>query len=213
MGLAEEKTAFLLANGNPITIIRPSGNIPTTGRIMAIKRRTDMYSINYLREAIFVADSVVQRGDWIRDEATGEQYFVEALQVKTKGGSVLSIDAELYMINYPSIPIQRLQKTYDDSGNLIGSSWQTIATLPGNVQHVNGKTEYRDGLLLPDAVFKITTQTDKGLIAGDAGMLPTSFSVQLNDRLILDEKPYRVIDIDLSTMPGLQVIQVAVDSR
>jgi hypothetical protein len=198
MAFADDKAAFILANGNPITIIRPSGNLSTIGRIMAMKRRTGFFSINYLREALFAPDCGIQRGDLIRDETTGEQYFVEGFQEKTRNGVVTSINAELYAVNYPAIQIERLQSVADTNLNK-KISWVQVATVPANVEHVNGKVAYKEGLLLPETVFRVTMQT--------------SVTVLLNDRFIIDGKPYKADDINLSVIPGLQVIQLSVDSR
>lgn len=202
MSLADSKAAFILANGNPITIIRSTGNVTTTGRIMAMKRRTGFFSINYLREALFVPTSGVQRGDLIRDETTGEQFFVEGFQTKTRDGIVSSLNAELYMVNYPAVQIQQEQTTYDLSGNITGMCWITISTVPANVEHVKGDTSYKEGLLLADTTFLLTVQT-----AVEIKLTPTP------DRIIIDGHSYQVSDINLSIIPGLQVVQVKPDTR
>jgi hypothetical protein len=198
MDFAQQKASFILASGNPITILRSSGNVSTIGRIMAMKRRTGFFSINYLREALFAPDSGIQRGDLIRDESTGELYFVEGFQEKTMQRVVISINAELYMVNYPAVQIQRLQTVADANLNK-KTSWVQVATVPANVEHVNGNIAYKDGLLLPTTVFRITMQTQ--------------VVVQMLDRFVIDGKNYKADDINLSVIPGLQVIQVSVDPR
>lgn len=199
MELATSKADWIANNGDPITIIRGSGNVNTTGRIMAMKRRTGFFSINYLRSALFAPSSGVQRGDLILNNATGEQFFVEGFQIKTRQGIETSLNAELYAVNYPSVTIQRYQKTYDTSGNAVGSTWGAVGTVPMNVEHKSGNTPFKDGLLLATTVFLLTFQT--------------TVTVQLEDQVLIDGRGYKVDDINLSVIPGLQVVQVSVDTR
>jgi hypothetical protein len=135
MSLADQKTAFILANGDPVTIIRTSGNLSTIARIMPMKREKTrgFLSYNYMKDALFTANSGLKRGDLIRDESTGDQYYVLGFQPKELQGVVTSIKAELFRINSDSNVavsvtriIQNATPTYDSFGKPTNSTTSTF---------------------------------------------------------------------------------------
>lgn len=202
MGLLQQKIAFIQANGDPITIIRPGGNISTYARIVKGRQLLSPYEINFVRFMLFMPACGLQHGDLLQNGTTGEQSFVAAIQNRTLQGVVSGVYTELYVANYPSVSIQREQSTYDSSGNLTGTSWTVVASVPMNVEHVNGNVPYKDGLLLADTVFRIILQT-----ATPIQLIP------IPDRVVIDGRNYQVSDVNVSIAPGLQIVQVKTDMR
>jgi hypothetical protein len=201
MDFVDQKRAFIAQYGDPITILRDSGNVSTRARLIKGRQLLSPFENNFVRFMLFPWDSGIQRGDLIRNEVTGAQFFVRATHEQTLQQSLVSIEAELYMVNYPSVEVQRLQPgSVDDYGNVTGDpTWVTVATVPMTVEHVNGSIPYKDGLLLADTVFRLVMQT--------------SVPLQLLDRVVIDGRPYAVSDINLTVSLGLQVVQVKTDMR
>ncbi|GMA50131.1 hypothetical protein GCM10025857_14880 [Alicyclobacillus contaminans] len=199
---AQEKRDFIIEYGDPITILRSSGNVSTFGRYVKGRQLLSPFEINFIRFMMFAWDSGVQRGDLIQNETTGAQFLVASTQEHTLQQSLVSVEAELYMVNYPTVEIQRVMPPeYDDCGNPVDGSggWTSIASVPMTVEHVNGNVPYKDGLLLADTVFRLTMQT--------------AVPLQLMERVIIDGNPYAVSDINRSVSPGLLVAQVKQDMR
>lgn len=202
MSLLQDKASFIKAHGDPITIIRPGGNISTYARFVKGRQLLSPYEINFVRFMLFLTDSSIQRGDLAQNVTTSEQYLVAGVEDRTLNGVLSGVYTELYVVNYPSVQVQRLSTGYDENGNPLPSTWNPIATLPMNVEHVNGNVPYKDGLLLQDTTFRIMCQTS------------TNLEISPNpDRIVIDGKNYEVNDINLSIVPGLQVVQVKVDNR
>jgi len=203
MEILDQKIAFIEANGDPITIIRPGGNVSTYARIVKGRQLLSPYEINFVRFMLFMPSSGLQRGDLIQNATTGEQSFVAAMQDRTLQGAVSGVYTELYNANYPSVTPQRLVPgTVDQYGNTTPATWTNLATVPMNVEHVNGNVPYKDGLLLADTVYRIIMQT-----ATPLQLIPNS------DRVVIDGRNFQVSDINLSIAPGLQVVQVKTDMR
>jgi|GEM_PF-5435854 len=192
-------TNLVASYGDSITIYRSSGNFSTHGQWVAGRTEIAPEEVNYVRFMMFGADSGVVRGDYIKDESTNEEYFIMAAKLDTAITNPFSLYTELYLINYPETAVQRETTSYDQYGNPTGTTWNTVVTVPMNIQHVNGSIPYKDGLLLEDTVFKCVTQVDTG--------------IQLLDRVVINGKPYEVSDINLTESPGLAVVQVKTDVR
>jgi len=153
----------------------------------------------------FPINSGIQRGDLIEDVTLGYQAFVVATQDHPQFGANTAIYTELYLVNYPTVAMQRIQSPqFDTSGNAVSGTggWQTLATVPMNVRHVNGNVQYKNELLLADTVFRVIMQ-----ISTPLQVIPTP------DRIIIDGTNYQVSDINRSISPGLQVVQVKTDTR
>jgi hypothetical protein len=205
MEIIQQKVAFIQANGDPITIIRSGGNISTYARFVKGRQLLSPYEINFVRFMLFMPSSGLQRGDLIQNATTGEQSFVSALQDRTLQGVVSGVYTELYNVNYPSVPVQHnLPADVDQYGNPVPGTggWTTVATLPMNIEHVNGNVPYKDGLLLADTTYRIILQTAIML-----QLIPTP------DRIVIDGRNFQVSDINTSIAPGLQVVQVKTDTR
>jgi hypothetical protein len=203
MEIIQQKIAFIQTNGDPMTIIRSGGNISTYARFVKGRQLLSPYEINFVRFMLFMPSSGLQRGDLIQNATTGEQSFVAALQDRTLQGVVSGVYAELYNVNYPSVTVERYQPgTVDDFGNTTPATWTNIATVPMNVEHVNGNVPYKDGLLLAETLYRIILQT-----ATPLQLIPTA------DRIMIDGRPFMVTDINISIAPGLQVVQVTTDNR
>jgi hypothetical protein len=202
MEIIQQKIAFIEANGDAITIIRSGGNISTYARFVKGRQLLSPFEINFVRFMLFMPSSGLQRGDLIQNATTGEQSFVSALQDRTLQGMVSGVYTELYNVNYPSVAVQRDEPAQvDQYGNPVPGTggWSTLASPPMNVEHITGQMSYKDGLLLPDTVYRTRCQT--------------SVTIQLNDRLVIDGSPFQVTDINTVISPGLQVIQVKTDTR
>jgi hypothetical protein len=200
MSLLADKSAFIKKYGDVVTIIRPSGNLSTFAKRVKGRQLLSPFDINFVRFMLFPSDSPVVCGDLIQNMSLNTQLLVAAVEPRTLQGQNSGIYTELYMVNYPNTVIQRLQPgTVDDYGNSTPPTWQTIQTVPMSVEHVNGNTPYKDGLLLQSTVFRLVMQKSVGIL--------------LEDRVTLDSKPYRVIDINLTDAVGMQIVQVEVDMR
>lgn len=187
MSLASRKAAFIQANGNPITIIRSSGNISTTARIMPIKREKGAWfqASNNLREGLFIADSGLQRGDLIEDQTTGEQYYVVGFQTRTVEAVITSIRADLFMVNYTnnvSVTVTRIVQdpnpTYDAYGRPTNS---TTSTFTVNV-FVQGRTIELDPELSGGKrkeTLKMIAGTGTFLLGDEVSYLGHTFKVEL----------------------------------
>lgn len=155
-------------------------------------KSTSIIGREYMFAGRFSPDSLVHTGSLV---ATTDSYLVEALRITPDTDKYCS----LIKVNYPSLQFLHNVVSYDSNLNPIGSTWPAVATFPAYVEYVHGNLSYRHGLLLASTVFSITIQS--------------STALDKTYRVMIDGKPYKVDDINLSVISGLQVIQVSVDTR
>lgn len=146
----------------------------------------------YMFAGRFSPASLVQTGSLV---ATMDSYLVEALRVTPDTDKYCS----MVKVNYPALQFSHNVVGYDSNLNQTGSTWPAVATVPAYVEYVHGSLSYRHGLLLATTVFSIAMQS--------------STVLDKQYRVMIDGKPYKVDDINLSIISGLQVVQVSVDTR
>ncbi|WAH35045.1 phage head completion protein [Alicyclobacillus dauci] len=203
MGFSERKSAWINEYGDPMTIIRPSGNVSTAARFVKGRQLLAPFDINFVRFMVFPSESDIQVGDLVRNETLGYQLFVTAIEERTLLGGKAGIYTELYTANYPAAEVQRYTPgSVDEYGNQTPATWTTVGTVPMSVEHVNGNVPYKDGLLLADTLYRLTLQTATAL-----QLIPNP------DRIIIDGRNFQVSDINVTVAPGLQIVQVKTDNR
>jgi hypothetical protein len=109
MSLADEKQAFILANGVTVTVQRLDGTSYQTRMLYRRVSRPSgtfatsfVFSVEYLRGGVFIPTDDIQHGYIVTVEKTGETMFVASYLPNINFDVETSITAYMVLLNFPT---------------------------------------------------------------------------------------------------------------
>jgi hypothetical protein len=185
---------FLHDKGDLITILRD----PPMQAHVSLKASTRAtYSLvarEHYFEGLCEAEANLQGGEYFTLDS--ETYMVQTVNKDKESGQLFIYVAR----TNAEITVQRKSDAYDDNGNLISASWDSvISDLPVFVEIATRSRKQEDEGLLDQTIYTF--------------QVSSSIGIKEMDRVIYCDKKLKVDSIDPTGMRGIVRIQLSPDFR
>jgi hypothetical protein len=173
-------------------------NIELKGKAGMINRATNPWATQYLKQAIFSADEIINPGEIIRDKTQDIYYFVYTLQ-REYISTILTAQVINLLKADKFCEIQRLQGQAGPFGGTKQEFVTQAQDIRCHLREITADLRTERPALLERASFLLYMQNNEDL--------------QILDRAIIDAQNYQVEHIDKTIVQGLFEAQLSLDKR
>ena len=184
--------------GDDLKVIRKAGNIDIKGKTGRIRRVTNPWAMQYLRQAVFSPDVEIDPGEIIRDKTQDIYFFIYIMQKNYKAATLVAQSIRLLLAD-SLCEIQRLQGTAGPIGGTTQSFVSQKTNIKCHLREISADLRTERPALLERAGFLLYTQSTENLV--------------ILDRIVIDSINYQVEHINKTSLEGLSETQMSLDKR
>lgn len=184
--------------GEDLEVIRSSGNVDVKGKTGRIRRVTNPWAMQYLRQAIFGVAVEINPGEIIHDKTQNIYYFVYILQKNYKTTTLIAQSINLLLAD-SLCEIQRLQGTQGAFGGTKQEFVSQKTDIKCHLREITADLRTERPALLERASLLLYMQDTEDL--------------QILDRIVINSINYQIEHINKIILGGLFEVQMSLDRR